>query len=77
MDYVRLIGGSARYENARGAGSDVEKFATALQQGGYATDPQYAQKIAAVAKDVRAAIESGEFKNQDRLPIGGGGGVRS
>jgi flagellar protein FlgJ len=52
-DYAALIGGNARYANARGAGDNVEAFATALQQGGYATDPNYAQKIAAVASEVR------------------------
>jgi flagellar protein FlgJ len=52
-DYAALIRDSARYAKARGAGDNVEAFATALQQGGYATDPNYAQKIAAVASEVR------------------------
>jgi peptidoglycan hydrolase FlgJ len=52
-DYAALIRDSSRYANARGAGDNVEAFATALQQGGYATDPNYAQKIAAVASEVR------------------------
>ena len=33
-------------------------FASALQDGGYATDPNYAQKIVAVADDVRALINN-------------------
>lgn len=53
-DYARLIGNNPRYENARGAGGDVTTFAAALQEGGYATDPNYAQKIVAVADEVRA-----------------------
>jgi peptidoglycan hydrolase FlgJ len=53
-DYAALIRDSSRYASARGAGDNVEAFATALQQGGYATDPHYAQKIAAVASEVRA-----------------------
>ena len=53
-DYARLIGGNPRYENARGAGGDVATFATALQEGGYATDPNYARKVVAVADEVRA-----------------------
>jgi flagellar protein FlgJ len=53
-DYARLIGSNPRYENARGAGGDVASFAAALQNGGYATDPNYAQKIVAVADEVRA-----------------------
>jgi flagellar protein FlgJ len=53
-DYAALIRDSSRYASARGVGDNVEAFATALQQGGYATDPHYAQKIAAVASEVRA-----------------------
>jgi flagellar protein FlgJ len=55
-DYARLIGGNPRYENARGTGGDVATFASALQQGGYATDPNYAQKVVAVADEVRALM---------------------
>jgi flagellar protein FlgJ len=55
-DYARLIGGNPRYENARGAGGDVATFASALQEGGYATDPNYAQKVVAVADEVRALM---------------------
>jgi flagellar protein FlgJ len=64
-DYAALIGGSSRYANARDTGENVEAFASALQQGGYATDPNYAQKIAAVATEVRArsdAIRAGALK---------------
>jgi flagellar protein FlgJ len=38
-----------RYEKAIAAGTNVEKYATELQQAGYATDPQYAQKISRIA----------------------------
>lgn len=60
-DYAALIRDSSRYANARGAGDNVEAFATALQQGGYATDPHYAQKIAAVASEVRARSDALKF----------------
>ena len=43
-DYAALIGDSSRYANARGTGDNVAAFASALQQGGYATDPNYAQQ---------------------------------
>jgi flagellar protein FlgJ len=52
-DYARLIGGNARYENAVGTGDNVAAFASALQQGGYATDPNYARKLVAVANELR------------------------
>ena len=47
-DYARLIGRD-RYAAARGTGNDVHRFASALQQAGYATDPSYAAKITAIA----------------------------
>lgn len=48
-DYVRLLKSNARYAGALAAGTDVAGFARGLQHGGYATDPQYANKIAAIA----------------------------
>lgn len=47
-DYARLLG-KDRYASARGVGEDVHRFASALQQAGYATDPSYANKISAIA----------------------------
>ena len=47
-DYARLLGNS-RYAGARGAGNDTQRFASALQKAGYATDPHYAAKITAIA----------------------------
>ena len=44
-DYVRLIRDNPRYAGAMNTGSDVQAFANALQRGGYATDPDYAQKL--------------------------------
>lgn len=46
-DYASLL--SKRYGDATQAGSDAKTFAERLQQGGYATDPHYAQKLARVA----------------------------
>ena len=57
-DYAALISRSSRYANARGTGENVEAFASALQQGGYATDPNYAQKISAVVSEVRARSDA-------------------
>lgn len=48
-DYVKLLKNSPRYQNALQAGTDVRGFARGLQQAGYATDPSYAAKIAAIA----------------------------
>ena len=48
-DYVRLLKNSDRYQQALKAGTDIKGFARGLQQAGYATDPRYAAKIAAIA----------------------------
>ncbi|AMJ56685.1 MULTISPECIES: flagellar assembly peptidoglycan hydrolase FlgJ [Stenotrophomonas] len=48
-DYVRMLKTSPRYQAALSAGSDVRSFAQGLQRAGYATDPAYAAKIAAIA----------------------------
>jgi peptidoglycan hydrolase FlgJ len=49
-DYVRIIKGNPRYENALKAGADSGKYAEALQSAGYATDPDYAKKIKSLLK---------------------------
>jgi peptidoglycan hydrolase FlgJ len=48
-DYAELLLRSDRYQAARGTGTDARAFAEALQRGGYATDPDYANKLTAVA----------------------------
>lgn len=48
-DYVRLLKQNPRYRQALESGGDVRRFATALQQAGYATDPRYADKLSAIA----------------------------
>ncbi|MFO0334428.1 MAG: glucosaminidase domain-containing protein, partial [Pseudomonadota bacterium] len=49
-DYVRLLGTSARYADAVATGRDPRAFARALQDAGYATDPDYARKIDAILR---------------------------
>jgi flagellar protein FlgJ len=68
-DYARLIANSPRYENARGTGSDIASFASALQQGGYATDPQYARKIVAVAHELADVKQRIALKPADSQPL--------
>ena len=51
-DYVRLLAHSPRYEAALRSGDDVQAFAGALAQGGYATDPQYAQKLVRISRQI-------------------------
>ncbi len=51
-DYVSLLRDNPRYAAALNTGDDVRAFATALQRGGYATDPDYANKLVGVAVQV-------------------------
>jgi flagellar protein FlgJ len=59
-DYARLLGDNPRYAQALGKGDDVAGFARGLVQGGYATDPSYAHKIAAIANSpaMRQALDA-------------------
>ena len=44
-DYARFLQTSERYQEALRVGNNATAFTQSLQHGGYATDPQYAQKI--------------------------------
>lgn len=55
-DYARLISESPRYAKAREQLSSPQAFASGLQKAGYATDPEYAAKLArAINTAIRAA----------------------
>jgi flagellar protein FlgJ len=61
-DYADMLASSPRYAAAVGRGDDVKGFAKALVNGGYATDPSYAQKLTDIAngpvmKQALAALE--------------------
>jgi flagellar protein FlgJ len=75
-DYVTLLQRNARYQPALGTGSDVNAFATGLARGGYATDPDYVQKLqatAAAVKALRANEAAGSLKLLAGLPTTTGG----
>jgi flagellar protein FlgJ len=52
-DYAAFIGGSERYASVRNT-SNVNDFTRGLADGGYATDPEYGNKVARVLDDVNA-----------------------
>jgi flagellar protein FlgJ len=54
---VAFLRDNPRYSAALGTGSDVHAFAAALQRGGYATDPDYAQKLVAVTAQVSEQLD--------------------
>jgi flagellar protein FlgJ len=63
-DYVKFLRNNPRYANALNCG-DIQGFAHGLQKAGYATDPQYAQKIVGVAcsAEMSTAIGATQFVN--------------
>jgi peptidoglycan hydrolase FlgJ len=70
QDYVALLRNNSRYSAALNTGGDVRAFASGLQRGGYATDPGYADKIAAVASAVAHKVgAAGELKFAAAAPI--------
>ncbi len=58
-DYVEFVKNSPRYQQALEAGADSATYAEELQRAGYATDPDYANKIKQLlnADPVRMALE--------------------
>ena len=58
-DYARFVGESERYQSAVENGHSIKQYSEGLQQGGYATDPRYAQKIQRIASGemLNAAIK--------------------
>lgn len=49
-DYAKLLTENPRYQNVIQHSNDPSRFALELQKAGYATDPQYAQKINNIIK---------------------------
>ena len=55
-DYANFLTGNDRYKDALQNSGNVEHFLHGLQQAGYATDPQYANKIMATLRTVSNLI---------------------
>ena len=73
-DYVSLLRDNPRYSAALNTGDDVRAFAGALQRGGYATDPNYANKLVSVAEQLGmrqpiAALPPASLKAADAGPL--------
>jgi len=64
-DYVTLLRDNPRYAAALNTGGDVQAFATALQRGGYATDPDYANKLVAVTRSIGVQLAHGQGPGQE------------
>jgi flagellar protein FlgJ len=55
-DYARLLSGNERYAEVLKQGGSAHGFAQALQSSGYATDPQYAEKLVKVIGKVKSLV---------------------
>ena len=53
QDYASLLSVNPRYSGVLGQ-ADSKTFAQGMQQAGYATDPNYADKLAGVIGSIRA-----------------------
>jgi peptidoglycan hydrolase FlgJ len=71
QDYVSMIRSNPRYTAALNTGNNTQAFAAALQRGGYATDPDYASKITAIATSIRSHASSSDptLKSASARPI--------
>ena len=49
-DYAKLLTNNPRYEKVLASAGDASSFAHGLQRAGYATDPQYANKLTRIIK---------------------------
>jgi peptidoglycan hydrolase FlgJ len=65
-DYVSLIKNNPRYKEALAVGGDSAGYADALQKAGYATDPDYADKIKRLLNNesIRAVADSNSRANE-------------
>lgn len=54
-DYASLLLDNPRYHAALNTGSDAQAFAQGLARGGYASDPNYAQKLSRLATRLHSA----------------------
>lgn len=55
QDYAEFIRGNPRYQEALSVSADPAAYVNALQQAGYATDPNYADKIMQIYSSDRLA----------------------
>ncbi len=68
-DYVSFLQSSPRYQEALSATADTGRYFTALQEAGYATDPEYARKIEDLLGGREMEAGLARLKNGADLPL--------
>ena len=63
-DYVGFLQNRPWYQQALESGGDSDRFAQELQKAGYATDPNYAEKMSQLASQVRDALSNNTAVNE-------------
>lgn len=64
-DYVQFLKSNPRYRDVLNSAGEADKFVTGLQQAGYATDPQYAEKILDILN--RESMQTPLMENLEQL----------
>ena len=57
QDYARVLLENPRYRAALNTGNDAQAFAQGRARGGYATDPDYASKLARIAGKLQGTVD--------------------
>lgn len=68
-DYVDFLKGNPRYQQALDKVTNNEDFLAELQGAGYATDPEYAEKILGILGKGQYSSVINELKNSQELPL--------
>jgi flagellar protein FlgJ len=68
-DYVSFLKSNPRYQQALDKVSDSKEFLHELQSAGYATDPNYADKILGILDRGNYSTVIKELKNSQELPL--------
>lgn len=71
-DYVDFLHSNPRYQSALKQASDPEAFLYGLKDAGYATDPEYVEKISAIMKQESFGRDRPELKLPRELPLTSG-----
>ncbi|WDE13221.1 flagellar assembly peptidoglycan hydrolase FlgJ [Thalassomonas haliotis] len=58
QDYINFLSNNDRYQNTLEKSGDVEQFLHSLQKAGYATDPNYANKILGTMRKVTSLLNN-------------------
>lgn len=69
-DFVHFLKSNGRYESALEKANNSEQFLQELQKAGYATDPNYADKILSILKSDSFKNTLGKVSGLDKFEIG-------